>query len=131
VGYGLSDPRIADLLNRVRQPFNVNSLAQVAAAAAIRDQDHVAASVEINRAGMLQLTAAFNALRLSYIPSVGNFVTVDLGRPAAPINEGLLRQGVIVRPVANYGLPRHLRISVGLEEQNARFIDALTDLIQA
>ncbi len=130
VGYGLSDPRIADLLNRVRQPFNVNSLAQVAAAAAIRDQDHVAASVEINRAGMLQLTAAFDALRLSYIPSVGNFVTVDLGRPAAPINEGLLRQGVIVRPVANYGLPHHLRISIGLPEQNARLIAALTELAQ-
>lgn len=130
VGYGLSDPRIADLLNRVRQPFNVNSLAQVAAAAAIRDRDHVTASVEINRAGMRQLTAAFDALGLSYIPSVGNFVTVDLGRPAAPINEGLLRHGVIVRPVGNYGLPHHLRISIGLEAQNARFIAALTELIQ-
>jgi histidinol-phosphate aminotransferase len=130
VGYALSDTRIADLLNRVRQPFNVNSLAQVAAAAAIRDRDHVTAAVEVNRAGMRQLTAAFDALGLPYIPSVGNFVTVDLGRPVAPINEGLLRQGVIVRPVGNYGLPHHLRISIGLPEQNARFIAALTELIQ-
>lgn len=130
VGYGLSDPRVADLLNRVRQPFNVNSLAQAAAIAAIGDRDHVRASVEMNRAGMRQLVSAFEALGLSYIRSVGNFVTVDLGRPAAPINEGLLRRGVIVRPVGNYGLPNHLRITVGLEEQNARFIAALTDLIR-
>lgn len=130
VGYGLSDPRVADLLNRVRQPFNVNSLAQAAATAAIGDREHVRASVELNRAGMRQLVAAFERLGLAYIPSVGNFVTVDLGRPAAPVNEALLRRGVIVRPVANYGLPNHLRISIGLAEQNARFVAALSELLQ-
>jgi histidinol-phosphate aminotransferase len=129
VGYGISDPRLADLLNRVRQPFNVNALAQAAASAAIADREHVRASVELNRAGMKQLTEAFERLGLAYIPSVGNFVTVDFGRPASPINEALLRRGIIVRPVANYGLPNHLRISIGLEEENARFIAALGDLL--
>ncbi len=129
VGYALSDPRIADLLNRVRQPFNVNSLAQAAAAVAIDDRDHVRASVELNRAGMEQLTAAFEALGRAYIPSVGNFVSVDLGRPAGPMNEALLRRGVIVRPIANYGLPNHLRVSIGLPEENARFIETLGDLL--
>ncbi len=129
VGYGISDPRIADLLNRVRQPFNVNALAQAAAAAAITDREHVRASVALARAGMRQLTDAFARLELSYIPSVGNFVTVDCKRPAAPINEGLLHRGVIVRPLANYGLPNHLRISIGLEQENDRFIAALEDVL--
>lgn len=129
VGYALSDPRVAELLNRVRQPFNVNGLAQVAAAAAIADRDHVRASVELNGAGMEQLTAGFQTLGLSYIPSVGNFVSVDLGRPAGPINEALLRLGVIVRPIANYGLPNHLRVSTGLPQENARFLETLRTLL--
>lgn len=131
VGYGISDPRLAELLNRVRQPFNVNALAQAAAAAAIGDREHVRASVEVNRAGMRQLTETFERLGIRYIPSVGNFVTIDLGRPAGPVNEALLRRGVIVRPVGNYGLPNHLRISVGLEQENARFLAALEDLLSA
>ncbi|EXJ14333.1 histidinol-phosphate transaminase [Imhoffiella purpurea] len=131
VGYGISDPRLADLLNRIRQPFNVNAPAQAGAAAAIHDRDHVRASVELNRAGMKQLTGAFQEMGLDYIPSVGNFVMLDLGRPAAPINEALLRLGVIVRPVGNYGLPNHLRISIGLEQENARFIAALKDVLAA
>ncbi|WP_295584818.1 histidinol-phosphate transaminase [uncultured Lamprocystis sp.] len=130
VGYALSDPRLADLLNRVRQPFNVNSLAQAAATAALGDHEHVRASVALNRSGMEQLTAAFERLGLGYIPSVGNFITLECGRPAAPINEALLRRGVIVRPVANYGLPNHLRVSIGLAEENARFIAELTDLLK-
>ena len=129
VGYALSDPRLADLLNRVRQPFNVNVMAQVAATAAINDREHVRASVELNQVGMKQLTSAFARLGLSYIPSVGNFVTVDCGRPAAPLNEALLKRGVIVRPVANYGMPNHLRISIGLESENARFIAAFEDAL--
>jgi len=130
VGYALSDPRLADLLNRVRHPFNVNSLAQAAATAAIGDCEHVRASVELNRAGMRQLTAGFERLGLGYIPSVGNFVTVDLGRTAAPINEALLRRGIIVRPIANYGLPNHLRISIGHEADNARLLAALEDIVK-
>jgi histidinol-phosphate aminotransferase len=129
IGYALSDPRLADLLNRVRQPFNANSLAQAAAAAAIDDRDHVRASVELNRAGMEQLVAGFAAMGLGSIPSVGNFVTLDLGRPAGPVNEALLRRGVIVRPVANYGLPNHLRITIGLPNENARFLAALAETL--
>lgn len=129
VGYGLSDPRVAELLNRVRQPFNVNSFAQAAAAAAIQDREHVRASVELNRAGMRQYVAAFERLGLDYISSVANFITVDLGRPAGPVNQELLRRGVILRPLANYGMPNHLRISIGLEAENARCIATLTDIL--
>jgi histidinol-phosphate aminotransferase len=130
VGYGLSDPSVTDLLNRVRQPFNVNGLAQAAAAAALADQEHVRASIEVNRLGMGQYIEAFDRLDLRYIPSVGNFLTLDLGRPAAPVNQELLRRGVIVRPIANYGLANHLRISIGLESENARCIDTLTDILE-
>lgn len=125
VGYGISHPDIADLLNRVRQPFNVNSVALAAARAALYDNEHLVRSVEVNRHGMKQLTAAFKRMGLDYIPSAGNFVSVDVGQPAAGINEGLLRNGVIVRPVASYGMPNHLRVSVGLERENRRFLAAL------
>jgi histidinol-phosphate aminotransferase len=125
VGYGLSDPRVADLLNRIRQPFNVNSLAQAAAVAALEDAEHVAASVALNRRGMAQLRDGCERLGLGYIPSVGNFLAIDLGRPAAPIYQALLEQGCIVRPIANYGLPNHLRVTVGLESENLRFLAAL------
>ena len=125
VGYGISDPRIADLLNRVRHPFNVNTLAQAVAVAALGDLAHVRESVALNDAGLGQLATGFERLGLSYLPSVCNFLTVDLGRPAGPIDKSLLREGCIARPVANYGLPHHLRVSVGLEEENARFLAAL------
>lgn len=129
VGYGVSSPEIADILNRVRQPFNVNSLALAAATAALGDEVHVARTVQLNREGMRQLTGAFTELGLKHIPSVGNFVCVDCGRPAAPLYERLLRAGVIVRPVANYGMPNHLRITVGLPEENQRFIVALKQAV--
>ncbi len=125
VGYGISQPELADVLNRVRQPFNVNSFAQLAACAALDDREHLARAVEVNRAGMAQLVAGFNELTLPFIPSVGNFVAVDTGRDAADVYEALLREGVIVRPVDNYGMPGYLRISVGLEHENRRCLDAL------
>jgi histidinol-phosphate aminotransferase len=125
IGYGVSHPDIANILNRVRQPFNVNSLALAAAAAALQDHEHLARSVELNRAGMAQLCAAFNDMGLAFIPSAGNFVAVDVGSNAAAVYEALLYEGVIVRPVANYGMLRHLRISVGLPDENERFIKAL------
>ncbi len=125
VGYALSDPLVAELLNRVRQPFNVNALAQVAALASLTDRAHIARQVEVNRAGLAQLAAGFARLGLAFIPSVANFITVDLGRPAGPINEGLMRAGCIVRPVGNYSLPNHLRVTVGLESENARLLAAL------
>jgi len=125
VGYAVSSPEIADLLNRVRQPFNVNSLALAAATAALADEDHLARSVSLNDEGLRQLAAAFSKRGLTFIPSVGNFITLDLGRPAAPVYPGLLRQGVIVRPIANYGLPNHLRVTVGTAEENEVFLNAL------
>jgi histidinol-phosphate aminotransferase len=131
VGYAISDPRIADLLNRVRQPFNVNAPAQAAAIAALGDTAHVQASVALNDAGLAQLTAGFERLGLSYIPSVCNFITVDPGRPAGPVHGALLRAGCIARPLANYGLPNHLRVTVGLERENARFLSALEAVLGA
>ena len=130
VGYGLSSPDVADMLNRVRQPFNVNSLALAAATAALDDAAHVTRVVKTNLEGMQMLTDAFQSLGLAYIPSAGNFVCVDFGRPAAPIYEALLHQGVIVRPIANYGMPNHLRITVGLPEENQRFIVALMKVLR-
>jgi len=129
VGYGLSHPRVAELLNRVRHPFNVNAAAQAAAIAALADREHVARSVTHNRREMARVTAALDAFGLDYIPSVGNFVTVDLGRPAAAVDQALLREGVICRPVANYGLPSHLRITIGLESENDRLLAALDKVL--
>ncbi|MEE8343577.1 MAG: histidinol-phosphate transaminase [Gammaproteobacteria bacterium] len=125
IGYSVSHPDVADLLNRVRQPFNVNSMAEVAALAALDDESHLQRSRQMNRDGMKQLTEAFSELGLEYIPSVGNFVCVDLARDASQVNESLLRCGVILRPVANYGLPNHLRITVGSKQDNQRVIAAL------
>lgn len=128
-GYALSHPTVADLLNRVRQPFNLNCIAQAAARAALDDTVHLAAAVRVNREGMRMLTGACAGLSLDYIPSVGNFLCINVGRPGAAVYEGLLRAGVIVRPVANYGLPNHLRVTIGTAEQNARFITALTRVL--
>ncbi|MEH6492953.1 histidinol-phosphate transaminase [Halopseudomonas sp.] len=125
VGYGVSSAQIADALNRVRQPFNVNSLALAAALAALEDEAYLIESRRINRLGMQQLEDGCAAMGLSWIPSRGNFLAIDLGREAAPIFQALLREGVIVRPVANYGMPNHLRVTVGLPEENQRFLDAL------
>ncbi len=129
VGYAASHPRVADALNRVRQPFNVNSLALAAALASLGDQAYLEASRAINREGMLQLEHGFRELGLSWIPSRGNFVAVDLGCEAAPVFQALLREGVIVRPVANYGMPNHLRVTVGLGMENQRFLEALTKVL--
>lgn len=129
VGYGVCHPEVADLLNRVRPPFNVNSLGLAAAAAALDDGEHLQQTLELNAAGMAQLMAGFSALDLRHIPSVGNFVSVDTGRVAAPLYDALLREGVIVRPVANYGMPSHLRVTVGLPEENERFLAALAKVL--
>ena len=128
VGYAISHPDIADLINRVRQPFNVNALAQVAALAALGASEHVERSRSLNRDGMAQLRSGLDDFGWTVPPSAGNFVLADTGGPAQPWYSGLLRSGVIVRPVANYGLPRHLRITVGLPEQNERLLQALRQL---
>ncbi len=130
VGYALSSPQVADVLNRVRQPFNVNSLAMAAACAALDDAEYLAESRRINDEGMAQLEAGLRALGLSWIASRGNFICVDFGRDAAPINTGLLERGVIVRPVAGYGMPNFLRVSIGLPAENQRFLDALAEVLR-
>lgn len=125
VGYALSHPVVADALNRVRQPFNVNSIALAAACAALEDQEHIERSVAANRAGLEQVRAGLDRIGLRHFPSQGNFVLVDCGRAALPVYEGMLRRGVIVRPVGGYGLPNHLRITIGTESQNQRMLAAL------
>jgi histidinol-phosphate aminotransferase len=131
VGYGISSAPVADVLNRVRQPFNVNSLALAAACAALSDSEYLADSRRVNDAGMAQLQDGLRAMDLSWIPSRGNFIAVDLGRESMPLYQALLREGVIVRPVANYGMPHHLRVSIGLPEENARFLEALAKVLDA
>jgi histidinol-phosphate aminotransferase len=130
VGYGLAQRELTDLLNRVRQPFNVSTVAQAAAVAALADEDFLARSYALNLRGMQQLTEAFRALGLEYVPSVGNFVLVKVGAAATVYHE-LLKRGVIVRPVANYGLPEWLRVTVGLPEENAAFLKALPQALAA
>ncbi len=129
-GYSLSSPEIADILNRVRQPFNNNTLALVAAEAALGDEEHLNQTISVNAQGMQQLTAGFKTLGLEWIPSAGNFVSVDLRQPGQPIYEALLRKGVIVRPVGNYELPNHLRISIGTQAENEFFLQALADVLE-
>ena len=129
VGYSLSHPAISDVLNRVRQPFNVNSIALAAATAAIKDDVYLQKSVDINKKGMAQLVTAFEAMGLSYIPSVGNFVCIDVGCEGNLVYESLLKKGVIVRPVGPYQMPNFIRVSVGLEDQNTKFISALKSVL--
>ena len=124
VGYAVTSAKIADLMNRVRQPFNCNNLALAAAAAALDDHEFVARSQQINRAGMEQLETGFRRLGFEFIPSRGNFVAFRAG-DAAAVNEKLLRQGVIVRPIAGYGMPEWLRVTIGTEPENRRFLRAL------
>jgi histidinol-phosphate aminotransferase len=129
VGYGVMDAAVADLVNRVRQPFNVNALAQAAAVAALADLEYVEESRRLNRAGLMQLAAGFSKLGVPALPSHGNFVLAQVG-DAMKVYGALLRQGVIVRPVANYGLPEWLRITVGLPDENARFLAALANALR-
>ena len=128
IGYGIAQPALTGLMNRVRAAFNVNALAQAAAVAALADTAFLDESYRINRAGYRQLTRAFDAAHIEYIPSAGNFVLFRTG-PAvdsgARANLALLKSGVIVRPVANYGLPQWLRVSIGTEAENAIFLAAL------
>ena len=129
IGYGLSGTGIADLLNRIRQPFNTSSIAQAAALAALQDIDHLARGVKLNAVEMMRVRRACEGLGLGVVPSVGNFLLVDMHAPAQPLFEALLQEGVIVRPVANYDLPHHLRISIGTQEDCDTLISALETLL--
>ncbi len=128
IGFGLMHTDVADMLNRVRQPFNVNSIAQAGAVASLADDDFVARSYALNQAGMAQLTQGFNKLGLEYIPSQANFVSFAV-KDAATVNQKLLQNGVIVRPIANYDMPDYLRVSIGLFSENARFLEVLEKIL--
>ncbi len=129
IGYSLSSPEIADLLNRVRQPFNTNILAQAAALASLDDAEHVTKSVNMNNAGKLFLQKAFTELQLSYLPTMGNFISVNVKQDGMALYQRLLQQGVIVRPVANYAMPEYLRITIGTQQQNERFVETLASCL--
>ena len=115
-------------MNRLRLAFNPNLLAQAAAVAALGDQAHIRKTVELNREGLAQMTAAYTDMGLDYIPSVGNFLTVKVG-DAKAVNQALLEEGIIVRPLAPYGLTEHLRISIGMPEENRRLISTLRRIV--
>ena len=125
IGYGIGPADLVGLLNRLRAPFNTSSLAQAAAAAALQDAEHVARTQALTEAGRAYLTAQCQALGLAVVPSVANFLLVDVGRPGPATTDALLRHGVIVRPMGGYGFPTHLRISVGTAQENERCIAAL------
>ena len=131
VGYGVSSPELADFLNRVRQPFNVNSLALVAAEAALDDEQHLKQSREMNETGMAYLIEECNKRGLGYIPSAGNFLSINFSRPAQDIFQAMMQQGVIVRPIANYGMPNFLRVTVGSEDENHRFVEVMDRVMAA
>jgi len=129
IGYAISSPEIADILNRARLPFNVNLVGAAAACAALQDQNYIAQSILVNREGKQQLEEAFKKAGISYIPSIGNFITIDVKKDANSVYQALLQQGVIVRPLTAYGLTTHLRVTIGLPEQNERFLRALTTVL--
>jgi len=128
VGYAFAGAGVADLMNRVRQPFNVNSVALAAATAALDDTGFVRESYELNRSGMRQVTDGLKRLGLEYIPSYGNFVSFRV-KDAPSVFQKLLKAGVIVRPIASYGMPQHLRVTIGLESENSRFLQSLGKIL--
>jgi histidinol-phosphate aminotransferase len=125
IGYGVATTEIINVLNRIRPPFNANSLAQSAALAALGDDEHVARSRAVNAAGMEQMVKGLIALGLTPIPSEANFVYVDVGRDGRAVFEAMLREGVIIRHIEG----RMVRVTVGLEEENREFLTALQRVI--
>jgi histidinol-phosphate aminotransferase len=129
IGFGMASAAVADIMNRVRQPFNVNSVAQAAAVAALGDEAYVERSYALNQAGMAQITQALTGMGLDFIPSYGNFVSFRVAN-AESVYRRLLQKGVIVRPIANYEMPDYLRVSIGLYAENARFLEVLAVILK-
>lgn len=129
IGYSVSHPDVANILNRVRQPFNVNSMALRAAEVALSDAEYLQAGINLNASGMQHLVKAFDTMALEYIPSVGNFICVKVGENAMKVYDQLLCEGVIVRPIANYEMPEFLRVTIGTKAENDRFIKALKKVL--
>jgi histidinol-phosphate aminotransferase len=128
LGYAVSSPEIADILNRARLPFNVNTPAAKAGCAALADQEHVQKSFRFNQVGMQQLEIGLQKLNLSYIPSIANFITVNVGNGVAVYQE-LLTKGVIVRPLQSYGMPQHIRVTIGTPEEIERFVETMANIV--
>jgi len=129
VGFSVSSEHVANLLNRVREPFNVNSLALLAAQVALDDHDYLEKSKKLNTEGMKQFEEGFRQMGLRWIPSIANFIAVEFQREAMPLYNKLLHKGIITRPIAMYGMPNHLRISIGLPEENERCLSALKEIL--
>lgn len=130
IGYSISSAEIAGVLNRVRQPFNTNSLAQAAAIASLDDSDHVNNSVVMNNTGKAFFEKSFTEMKLKYLPTMGNFISVNVAQDGLVLYQKLLQQGVIVRPVANYDMPEYLRITIGTQQQNERFVETLKQCLK-
>jgi histidinol-phosphate aminotransferase len=130
LGWGAAAEGLISHMHRIRQPFNANRLAQVAGVAALEDDEHLVRSREMVAAGREQLYEAFDELGVKYVPSEANFVLLHLGREAAPVFEGLMKRGVVVRPMAGWGLPDGLRVSVGTREENEAFIEAFAVVLK-
>ena len=128
LGYAISSPEIADMLNRARLPFNVNTIAAMAAIAALKDQDHVKKSVHINREGMQQLRDELKKLHIRILPSAGNFITVETA-DSKELYQKLLYEGVIIRPLNAYGMQKHVRVTIGTGEQNERFLATMQKVL--
>lgn len=130
VGYGVAHPHMVELINRIRQPFNLNHLAMVAGKRALQDQAFVQKSIEGNHQGKLQIYQGLKALGISYLPSVGNFIMLNVETEGTKIFQSLLKQGVIVRPLSAYQLTHSVRVSVGLEHENAHFLEAMKAVLE-
>ena len=129
VGYGMGNSTLISLLNKPREPFNVNQLAQVAATAALEDIKHVDKSIELNKKGMSFLKSEFTKMNIKAHPSYANFVLIEFKSEARIVYEELLKRGIITRPLENYGLYNHLRITVGLESENVKLVSALKEIV--
>jgi histidinol-phosphate aminotransferase len=125
VGYGISHPTIIELLNKMRNPFNVNSLALTAAKIALSDNAHLQLSCQLNQEGLIQLKVGFDYLNIPYLPPIANFVTIYLGQNALSVYQSLLENGIILRSLNDYGLGSYLRVTVGTAEQNTDLLEAL------
>jgi histidinol-phosphate aminotransferase len=130
LGYGIGHPDLIDCLNRVKEPFSVNILAQQVGIAALNAMDHVEKSLQINRAGKAQIGEGLERLGLKYLPTQANFILFEVPTDTKPIYEQLLKRGVIIRRADSFGLPKHFRVTIGLPEQNKRFLQALEEVMQ-
>ncbi len=129
VGYGIARPELLEPMEHVREPFNVNSIAQIAAVAALGDKDHLKCTVELNSRGKRYLYDALRRMGVKYAPTEANFVLIDTEMDGKVVYDALLRKGVIVRPCTSFGLPSYLRVSIGTPAENELFIAAFKDVL--